>query len=457
MATRRKSAGRTAARKKAAGKKPAGKKTGAMKPARKRSSPGKSAPKKPARTKAPRKKTAAKKSVRKTSSKKAADRARKPGATRRSPLRISKPSGPLKAMDVQIFHDIGKTITSNLELDRVLQNIMDKVQEMFRPRNWSLLLVDEETNELFFEVVVGVSIIPMRDVRISVGEGVSGWVAKHRKPIHIPDVTFDTRYNRMFNYILGFKARSILCAPLISKHRTLGVIELFNDDEYGDFHPDDLFILSTIADYAAIAIENARNFLKIQELTVTDDVTGLHNTRFLYQALENEIKRSQRYGKHFTLIFIDLDHFKNVNDGYGHLAGSNLLREVGQVFRNILRDVDIVTRYGGDEFVIILPETPKKQGIKATERIRLALNEHEFQPAPDLNIHITASYGVASYPVDAKSYIKVIRLADQAMYRVKEANRDGIAAADKTIGGSGKITSDTEIKYLRSTAVIKDS
>lgn len=440
---------------KSSGKKTARNTRTAKKTARKASVPkksrtGKTSRKKPA---APRKtsakKTTAKKPVR-----------RKPAAKKRAPRAHSLsfvPPGPLRASDVKVFHEIGKTITSNLELDSVLQTIMDKVSELFQPRNWSLLLLDEKTNQLYFEVVVGVSIEPMRNVRIPSGEGVAGWVAKNRKPLHIPDVRYDTRYERTFDFILGFRARSILCAPLISKQRALGVIELFNDEAHGDFQTDDLFLLSTIADYAAIAIENARYFQKIQELTITDDVTGLHNTRFLYRALEEEIKRSQRYGKHFTLIFIDLDHFKRVNDAHGHLAGSNLLREVGQVFRGSLRDVDIVTRYGGDEFVIILPETKKLQGLKAAERIRQALNEHEFHPAANLTTKVTASFGIASYPVDARSHIKVIRLADQAMYRVKETTRDGIAAADKSPGGKNNIPSHAELKYLRSTSSNKSS
>lgn len=334
-----------------------------------------------------------------------------------------------RLQDVMVFHEIGKTITSTLDLKEVLQIIMDRIQELLRPQNWSLLLVDENRDELFFEIVVGESADALKEFRVKMGEGVAGWVAQTGTPLFVPDAKRDPRFFSKIDEIIGFNTHCILCAPLKSKGKVLGVIELVNDGSAGKFRQDDLFLLSTLADYAAIAIENARYFQKIQELTITDDVTGLFNSRFLYQAIESEIKRSKRYKKQLSLIFIDIDFFKHVNDGHGHLAGSRLLREVGDVFRQSLRNVDIVTRYGGDEFVIILPETKKDVGVLTAKRIREALNEHRFQLGKNLNLKVTASFGIASYPGDAKTATEIIRLADQAMYRVKETSRDGVAAA----------------------------
>ena len=336
---------------------------------------------------------------------------------------------PKRLQDVMVFHEIGKTITSTLDLKEVLQIIMDRIQELLKPQNWSLLLVDEAKDELYFEIVVGESADALREFRIKMGEGVAGWVAQTGTPLFIPDVKRDPRFHSKIDEIIGFTTHCILCAPLKSKGKVLGVIELVNDGVHGKFKQDDLFLLATLADYAAIAIENARYFLKIQELTITDDVTGLYNSRYLYQALESEIKRSKRYKKQLSLIFIDIDYFKHVNDGHGHLAGCRLLREVGEVFRYSLRNVDVVTRYGGDEFVIILPETKKDVGVLTAQRIRESLNEHVFHLGKKLNLKITASFGIASYPGDAKTATEIIRLADQAMYRVKEANRDGVSAA----------------------------
>lgn len=331
--------------------------------------------------------------------------------------------------DLRVFHEIGKALTSTLDLKEVLTKIMDKINEVMHPRNWSLLLADEGRRELYFEIVVGASLDKLKNLRILFGEGVAGWVAENRTPVFLPDVKDDPRFNPWIDDLMGFTTYSILCAPMISKDRVLGVIELVNDGARGKFTSDDLLLLSSLADYAAIAIENAKYFQKIQELTITDDVTELNNSRFLYQALDVEIKRSRRYRKQFGLIFIDLDYFKNVNDKYGHLVGSHLLKEFGDVLRRTLRDVDIITRYGGDEFVIILPETPRTRGLKVANRIRQELNLHEFHPDKNITLKITASFGVATYPEDAQSALDIIRAADQAMYKVKQSTRDGIKSA----------------------------
>ncbi|RME29632.1 MAG: GGDEF domain-containing protein [Deltaproteobacteria bacterium] len=209
----------------------------------------------------------------------------------------------------------------------------------------------------------------------------------------------------------------------------LGVIELVNN-EPNSFSESDLRLLESLADYAAIAIENARNFQRVQELTVTDDVTSLYNSRYLHEALQNEYERARRYDLTFSVVFFDLDHFKRVNDEHGHLCGSQLLREVGDLVRSQLRSVDIPTRYGGDEFVIILPQTSKLQALHVTRRLRLALNERIFLSDRGQKIRITASFGVANYPDDASDIERLLQLADEAMYKVKEATRDGIEMAE---------------------------
>ena len=145
--------------------------------------------------------------------------------------------------------------------------------------------------------------------------------------------------------------------------------------------------------------------------------------------LTAEYERSRRYDLTFSIIFFDLDHFKTVNDRFGHLCGSRLLQEVGDLVRLSLRTVDIPTRYGGDEFVIILPQTPKEQALHVTRRLRLALNERVFLVNEGLEVRVTASFGVSNFPDDAQSRDDVLRLADEAMYRVKETTRDGIQIA----------------------------
>lgn len=344
--------------------------------------------------------------------------------------------------ELRAFNEIGKTLTSTLNISEVLAIIMEKISQLLRPTNWSLLLVDQETDELYFEIAVGDGAEKLKDVRLPVGQGVVGWVAQERAPILVSDAQKDERWCKEFDDMTQFQTRSILCAPMNVRDTCLGVIELVNS-EPDVFSEADLRMLDSLADFAAIAIDNARNFQRIQELTVTDDVTSLYNSRYLHEALEREFERSRRYGHQFAVIFFDLDHFKQVNDCHGHLRGSRLLAEVGELIREQVRSVDIPTRYGGDEFVLVLPQTSKQQAIHVARRLRVALNEAVFLKAEGLEIRVTASFGVASYPEDAIGKDEVLRLADEAMYKVKESTRDGIQIAEsRNTGQSDAAGSD---------------
>ncbi len=335
--------------------------------------------------------------------------------------------------ELRIFNEIGKTLTSTLDIREVLAIIMEKISELMKPHNWSLLLVDEEANELYFEIAVGLGADKLKELRLKIGEGVAGWVAREAKSLLVPDVRKDPRWCERVDSMTRFETRSILCVPLVARGSVLGVIELVNA-EPESFSEPDLRLLESMADYAAIAIENARNFLRVQDLTVKDDVTSLYNSRHLHEMLASEFARSKRYGLTFSLIFFDLDHFKYVNDEHGHLCGSRLLKEVGDLVRAGLRTVDIPTRYGGDEFVIILPQTTKSQAVHVTRRLRLALNERVFLAGENMQVHITASFGVSNFPQDTDNRDGVLRLADEAMYRVKESTRDGIQIASALDG-----------------------
>ncbi|MGA9756835.1 MAG: GGDEF domain-containing protein, partial [Candidatus Sulfotelmatobacter sp.] len=186
-------------------------------------------------------------------------------------------------------------------------------------------------------------------------------------------------------------------------------------------------------DYAAIAIENARWVEKIQELTITDDCTGLYNARHLYKTLETEVYRSSRFGYEFSVLFIDLDHFKSVNDTHGHLIGSKLLAEIGYLVKAQLRLIDFAYRYGGDEFVVLLPQTGKDQALVVAKRLRDALRASSFCRDEGLNLNVRASIGLATYPHDARDAHDIIRQADEMMYLVKNTTRDNIGIAQRGV------------------------
>jgi len=334
--------------------------------------------------------------------------------------------------EVTIFHDVAKALTSSLDLDSILQTIMEKMAEYFRPDTWSLLMVDDQRDELYFAIAVGSAAEALKNVRLKVGEGIAGWVAKNGEKLVVPDVMTDPRFAKRIDEMTKWETQSIICVPLRSKHRVLGVIQLVNVDMQ-NFSDREEFFLQSLCDYAAIAIENARSVEKIQELTITDDCTGLYNARHLYKTLETEVYRSARFGYEFTVLFIDLDHFKQVNDTHGHLVGSKLLAEIGYLIKAQLRLIDYAFRYGGDEFVILLPQTSKDAALVVARRLRDTLRTTLFCQEEGLNLNVRASIGVATYPHDAKTPHDVIRQADEMMYLVKNTTRDNIGIAQRGV------------------------
>lgn len=332
--------------------------------------------------------------------------------------------------EVAIFHELGKALTSSLQLDQVLRTIMEKIDEFLRPDTWSLLLVDEAKEELYFELAVGKGAQALKDVRIKMGQGIAGWVAQQGKAVIVPDVSQDTRFFSKVDEKTKMETQSIVAVPVRFRDHCLGVIELINCVGPQGFHERDLALLEALADFAAIALENARHVQRIHELTITDDCTNLYNARHMNFILETEIYRSQRYGFEFALVFIDLDHFKNVNDTHGHLMGSKLLAEIGQVIKAHCRLIDFPFRYGGDEFVVLLPQTSKENACIVARRLHRLIREIVWLKDEDLNVRITASIGVAAYPTDSRTKVELLHLADEAMYLVKNTSRDGVAASN---------------------------
>src|SRR5271166_4086574 len=340
-----------------------------------------------------------------------------------SPVRLSQ--------ELTIFHDVAKALTSSLNLDSILQTIMEKMAEYFRPDTWSLLMVDEEKDELYFAIAVGAAAEVLSKARLKVGEGIAGWVARQGQVLIVPDVRSDPRFSSRLDEMTRVITRSVICVPLRSKHRVLGVIQLVNANV--GLTEQEMFFLQALCDYAAISIENARAVEKIQELTITDDCTGLFNARHLHKTLETEVYRSARFGYEFTVVFIDLDHFKQVNDTHGHLIGSKLLAEIGYLIKAQLRLIDYAFRYGGDEFVVLLPQTGKDSALVVARRLRDSLRTSMFCKEEGLNLNVRASMGVATYPHDAKTPHDIIRQADQMMYLVKNTSRDNIGIAQRGV------------------------
>ncbi len=332
----------------------------------------------------------------------------------------------------QALTEVGKALTQSLEPRVVLDTVMHCLSQLLKPKHWSLLLVDETKAELYFEIAVGDAAEKLRELRLPLGEGIAGWVARHKEPLVVARVADDPRFSRRADTQTNFQTSSILAVPLLCRGRVVGVIELVKDmSDPEPYRHEDLEILAPLADFAAIAIDNARTFKRVEELTLADEWTGLFNARYLRTSLVDEAARAERYGRQLALVFFDLDNFKMVNDTRGHAVGSALLKNIGAAIRDKVRETDRLVRYGGDEFVLVMPETSKAGAMAMAERLRLALVEASHV-IDGHGLTVQASFGVASFPEDAKSAEALLEAADRAMYVAKSRGRNCVVDASTT-------------------------
>ena len=326
---------------------------------------------------------------------------------------------------LDLLIDTAKAANSLLEPTRVMQLVMDRTREFLGAEEWAFYLLVETTDEGEFDVTRGGLGRELATTRQSARRGLASWVVKNRRAVALEDAARDSRWVDEE----GAPPRNLLCIPLASRGRIIGAAELTNKADGGSFGERDIETLRTMMEPAAITIENAILFKKLEEMSVTDDLTRLYNSRYLNHFLAQEVKRSKRYGYSVSLLFLDLDGFKSVNDRHGHLAGSRTLAEVGRVIRGMVRETDIVSRYGGDEFTVVLPQTGVEGATVIAEKVRAALAEHVFLESIGHAVRLTASIGIACYPEHGDSRETLIGHADRAMYRVKERGKNGIELA----------------------------
>lgn len=313
-----------------------------------------------------------------------------------------------EAKEMALLYEVSRSFISTLDFDRLLKNILERLKETFGYLNLAIMLVDEEKHELYPRSYINYP-DNIKTLRFRIGiDGITGHVAATRKMYYSPDVSIDQYYRTGVD-----DARSEVCFPLMIGERLVGVLDV-ESYEVNGFTQDDIHMLSGLSAQIAIALENSRLYEEAKRLSLTDPLTFLPNRRNLDIFLDAEIRRALRYRRKFSVLMIDFDNFKNYNDSFGHLAGDKILKKFGQIMKETIRDVDFLGRYGGDEFIAVLPETDRTFALEVAERMRKKIHAEETEPK------ITLSIGIASFPTDSKDKVQLLHIADQACYEAKQ-------------------------------------
>lgn len=328
---------------------------------------------------------------------------------------------------------MGETLSSTHDLSRILGVTLETAMASVRAQAGAVLLHDSP-DELRVEVGRGLEERGLvLGARLAVGEGVTGAVAASGEPVR---GRVGSGPGELALAVREPAVSSVIAAPLLYGGRVLGVLNLFDRADGAEFDESDLSTIRTLAGEAAIAVENVLRHEEAQRLSITDGLTGLWNRRYANLALPREIERAGRYRRPLGVLLLDLDHFKDVNDRFGHQRGDEVLVEVAQRVRSTIREVDVLARYGGEELLLVLPETDAAGVRRAAERVVEVVG---FAPylAPDRPpLRLTISVGAAVFPLHGTRAEDLLSAADQALYAAKDEGRDGwqLAAAPPDAG-----------------------
>lgn len=327
--------------------------------------------------------------------------------------------------DLALLNQLGQELTTMLNVQQVAGHLLRAGTEIIGAEGSSLWLWDDQ--EEGWLICKAVSHYgehhSLVDVRLGPGQGIASWVAEHGEEVNISAAPEDERFFPEIDRRMGFQTRNILALPLRARGAVIGVLEIVNKTNAAGFAEEDQAMAEMLAASAAIAIDNARLFSKVQHLAITDELTGIHNRHYFFYAAEREFARAHRYQSDLSAIMLDIDRFKNVNDMYGHATGDAVLREVVARFNQGLRKVDILGRIGGEEFAVVLPQTNQEAAVIVAERLREHISLSPIFTSQG-NLYVTVCGGVASLGETTKDFRSLLDCADNALLAAKRSGRN---------------------------------
>jgi diguanylate cyclase (GGDEF)-like protein len=315
--------------------------------------------------------------------------------------------------------DIVRAVNTTLEPKKIADLIVERAGTWVPAPSWAIVVTEPSGDS---SIVAQRCLTPDME---PAAYGVASWVIQRGEEFVTADLRTDAR-------VTDATVGSVVAFPLTCRGRRIGALiglDLVASAREPRMAVSNVRAIRVLLEPAAVALDNALMLKRSEELSVTDDLTHLYNSRYLDQVLRRETKRASRSGRPLSLLFIDLDGFKTVNDTHGHLYGSRALVEAAAVIRGSARETDVAARFGGDEFAIVLPDTGSEGAYAVGERIRERLAAHLFLADDGLNMHLTGSVGVATLPDVANSAEELLQAADKAMYQVKDRGKNGIQAA----------------------------
>ncbi len=320
-----------------------------------------------------------------------------------------------------VLFEIGKLVGSDLDPGILLSRIAELVCQMVAAKACSVMLLDANRKRLLAKAAYGLRTERMHTLSFAIGEGVAGWVMENGEPALINDVTQDPRY--MVLSANQTPIMSMLCVPLLARGERVGVVTATSDAAHA-FHPDDLELVRFISTTIALDIENVR----LHRVAVTDPLTGAYNREFLQQRLPAEIEAAIDRDSALSVALVDVDHFKAVNDQHGHGVGDVVLAEVARRLRGAIRGGDILVRYGGEEFLAVLPRADAGRAWEVGERMRQRVCERAFDVGDGLALLLRISVGIAQWRT-GETMPDLIDRADVAMYGAKQRGRNRVEVA----------------------------